>query len=571
LRFTSAASEEASLILGDFWLSLDLSTATVEVLYEAVINFMKVESPYSSEIGDHLSVKLMDLHSPQQQLAVADDMLLRDLCWTHSETLTIHIDQCPGNRAKQAKEVRICREQELAQEALVDQVLQRHQQLEHLSIASPQCSSEKDSFSDANSLASEWTAQSRHSNDRAILEAGIEGALARLMPHYPPQMITNTQQTRQFEFHPCLPHIVLVGDTRGGVNIVQTDNENVRPRVMVDHTPVIALSWMHHNPHTAVCGTADAGNINFLRYDSEADSQEVALQQVLKIESFPRLSSLSVNCTDDFLLASGSTHDVSVYDIQSGKVVQRAFGVHNHSINVSRFAHNSPHVFATASFDNTCKVWDIRQPMHGNSATKVLHTGGPNVMCAFSPGDKYLLCSGIDTHIVQYDLPTFSVTHKSFPLRPEAHQSRYRRSMYFASGRHFLTSATHESHIRIMSASGLNLGVIDFQGALRNVSQQGGDAPIHTGLQQRPTKQGRPSWFFQRSMGREEPLSVLWDSSLLMRGDVRLDGRASSEYVQSVRTHPIVENCAGVLISSHDPEAASCLSLLHVAPNQGSW
>merc|ERR1719440_220832 len=135
-------------------------------------------------------------------------------------------------------------------------------------------SSEKDSFSDANSMASEITAHSKHSEDRAVLNGGIEGALARLMPHYPPQAVTNSEQTRQFEFHPCLPHIVLTGDHRGGINIVQTDNENVRPRLTVDQYPVLALSWMHHNPHTAVCGTADAGNIFFLRYNSEAASHD---------------------------------------------------------------------------------------------------------------------------------------------------------------------------------------------------------------------------------------------------------------------------------------------------------
>jgi hypothetical protein len=37
--------------------------------------------------------------------------------------------------------------------------------------------------------------------------------------------------------------------------------------------------------------------------------------------------------------------------------------VHSHFINITRFANRSPHIFATASFDHSCKVWDLRQPL----------------------------------------------------------------------------------------------------------------------------------------------------------------------------------------------------------------
>jgi WD40 repeat protein len=551
--------------VGDRWLSLDLSDATVAVLYESIRNLVKVEIPYGHELRDDLCVKIMDLSHPQAELAVPNDTLLRTLCWAHSETLNVSLDRSPAGSATERIVAHVYREQELAQDATAGQAYSYHHAA---SIASPEFSSEKDSFSDASS-DSAWTAQSRRPSDRAVLEGAIEGSLARLMPHYPPQLITNTSQIRQFEFHPCLPHVVLIGDNRGGVNIVQTDNDNVRPRVMVDHSPVLALSWMNHNPHTAVCGTADTGNIMFLRYNSEADSQDVALQQVLKTEAFPKLSSLSVNCTDDFLLASGASHDLALYDIQTGRVLRRAFGMHSHSINVSRFANNSPHVFATASFDHTCKVWDIRQPLLGNSPVKVLHTGGPNVMCTFSPGDKSLLCSGIDTHIMQYELPSFRLEHQSLPLHPETHQNRYRRSTYFATGRHFVTSATHESHIRIMSASGLNLGVVDFQRVFSQEDQSGSDEPLRLAKKHGNQRKECPSWFFQRSRGREDPFSVVWDSNLLAHGDVRLEGRLRNEYVQSLRTHPIIENCVGVLLTSYDHEPRSLLSLLHIAPSQG--
>jgi WD40 repeat protein len=551
----AAPQEEASLMLGDFWLPLDLSTATVGILCDGIKNFLRHESSYHCESGEELQTKMMDLNHPNSEVLVPRETPLRDWCWTHSETLTVKIDK---------PIVRIWRERELSQEALSIR-FKEHDQLSGPPVATPTLSSEKDSFSDANSLASEITAQSKHSDDRAVLSGGIEGALARVMPHYPPQYIANTKQIRQFEFHPCLPNIVLTGDHKGGVNIVQTDDESVHTRLLVDHMPVLALSWMHHHPHTAVCGTADVGNIVFLRFNSEATAQDVALQPVLKTQSFPRLSSLSVNCTDDFLLASGLTHDLALYDIQTGQMLHQAFGAHSHSINISRFANSSPHVFATASFDHTCKVWDIRQPIHGDSPIKLLHTGGPNVMCNFAPGDKQLLCSGIDTHIVQYDLPSCRVAYKSFPLRPETHQAHYRRSMYFASGRQFVTSATHEAHIRIMSSSGLNMGVVNFQGVLRDARAQGLETPESFGQSSE-----QPSWFFQRSQGREEPVSLMWDSSMLVQGDAWLEVGPQTEYVQSVRTHPVVENCVGALLSSYDADPHTCLSLVHTAPSPES-
>jgi hypothetical protein len=484
---------------------------------------------------------------------MSDDALLRALCWTQSETLTVKIEHILGN----ASVVYCWREEELAQDTTtVPQALQ----LQYPTIEPPLTSSEKDSYSDANSSASEITARSRFSAHAAVLEEGIEGALARLIPHFPPQMVANTHQTRQFEFHPCLPQVVLIGDKRGGVNIVQTDDEyNVRPRLAVDTCPVLAMSWMHHHPHSAVCGTADSGNVEFLRYNSEADYQDAALHAAFKAEPFPMLSSLSVNCTDDFLLASGLSHDLAIYDIHTGRVLHRAHDVHNHSINVSRFANNSPHIMATASYDQTCKLWDIRQPLITEKVVKVLNTGGPNVMCAFSPGDKHLLCSGIDTHLMQYDLPSFRLAHKSLPLRPDAHQNRFRRSMYLATGRHFVTSATQESHIRFMSTSGINLGVVDFRGLLDGFRPRFDD-PLHW---QPTSRDQRACKFLQRSPGHEESFSVLWDSHSLRRGDVRLEVQDHNEYVQSIRAHPTVENCVGVLLSSSDPEPYSGLSLLH--------
>jgi hypothetical protein len=373
--------------------------------------------------------------------------------------------------------------------------------------------------------------------------------------------------------------VILTGDKKGGVNVMNTEEENVHKPLFVDSCPVLGLAWMRHHPQSAVCGAAHSGQIRFLKYDVQANPQEPALQHVLTVDEFPKLSSLSINCTDDFLLASGFTHDLALYDTHTGKVLNRVLGVHSHFINISRFAHRSPHVFATASFDHTCKVWDMRQPLLHDRPVKVLHTGSLNVMCNFSPDDKYLLCSGIDTSIMQYEMPSFQQVPDKFPLRPAMHQARYRRSMYFATGRHFVTAATDESHIRVMSASGKNMGVVDFNGLLGRTSSSL-QRPLPTGemimnpRMRRSRMIDRCGCKLQRAEGREEP-QMMWEANQLVQGEVQLDdeqsaptdGRAHKEYVQSVRTHPIVENRVGVLLSSYHPDPQSYIAFVHLDPN----
>lgn len=438
------------------------------------------------------------------------------------------------------------------------------------------------------------TAVNSHPGDIAVEAEGENGGSSqgeaanvweRLAPHYQPKLLVNTHQTRQFEFHPSLPQVLLTGDKRGGVNVIHTEEEELRRPLVVDSCPVLGLSWMRHHPQSAVCGAAHSGQIRFLKYDLQANPQDPALQHVLTVDEFPKLSSLSINCTDDFLLASGFTHDLSLYDTGTGQVLHRVLGVHSHFINISRFAHRAPHIFATASFDHTCKVWDLRQPLIHDRPVKVLHTGGLNVMCTFSPDDKYLLCSGIDTRITQFELPSFRMSPDNFPLRPAMHQARYRRSMYFATGRHFVTAATDESHIRIMSASGKNMGVVDFCGLLGRTwtSAQrplpAGEIPQSVRAPRRHRVMDGFECKLQRAEGREEP-RVMWEAGSLNTGEVQLDdelarmrgasaaeGRTNKEYVQSVRTHPIVENRVGVLLSSYHPDPQSYIAFVHLDPN----
>jgi hypothetical protein len=47
--------------------------------------------------------------------------------------------------------------------------------------------------------------------------------------------------------------------------------------------------------------------------------------------NFDKLTSVHVNCTDDYMLASGYSHNVAMYDLETGAVVRYAVPAANHS------------------------------------------------------------------------------------------------------------------------------------------------------------------------------------------------------------------------------------------------
>mmetsp|Transcript_7613 Transcript_7613/g.22451 ORF Transcript_7613/g.22451 Transcript_7613/m.22451 type:complete len:996 (-) Transcript_7613:119-3106(-) len=417
----------------------------------------------------------------------------------------------------------------------------------------------------------------------------------RIVPHYPPRLLPRTLRTRQFEFHPNLPDKLLVGDKKGSVNILDIESDEVHPALSVGNCPLLGLVWLKSHVQSVVCGTSHSGKVMFLKYDPNQGPNKPVLSCTHTAEAFPKLSSLSANCTDDFLLASGISPNVAIYDIQTGKVLHRAHGIHEHFINISRFCHTSPHIFATASFDHTCKVWDLRQPLTADRPLKTLYTGGHNVMCVFSPDDQRVLCSGVDTRLMQFEVPSWRQTPESFPLRSPVHRERYRRSTYLGDSWHFITAATEESHMHLLSADGAKHGVIDFRGVVQNLAEKDrgpgamaryvtppspgslaslGQAPVFAGR-----RYGLASWPFghgafahstrdfagigaQCQHARPEPLT----------GFVQLDdadpnggsSRKQHEFVQSIRTHPTIKNRIGVLLSSQGEQ--SYVTLVDIDP-----
>lgn len=114
-------------------------------------------------------------------------------------------------------------------------------------------------------------------------------------------------------------------------------------------------------------------------------------------DEFDQLTSVHVNATDELFLASGYSRNVALYDINSGKRLQVFTDMHRGHINVVKFANHSPSIFATSSFDQDVKMWDLRQKPIQPCFTASSSKG--NVMVCFSPDDQYILASAVDNEV----------------------------------------------------------------------------------------------------------------------------------------------------------------------------
>lgn len=113
---------------------------------------------------------------------------------------------------------------------------------------------------------------------------------------------------------------------------------------------------------------------------------------------FHQLTSVHVNSTDEKFLASGYSKKLAIYDVCTGIRLQLFTDIHQETINVAKFAHYSPHLLVTSSYDRDVKMWDIRQKPTQPCYTASSSRG--NVMVCFSPDDLYLLVSAVDNEVL---------------------------------------------------------------------------------------------------------------------------------------------------------------------------
>lgn len=166
------------------------------------------------------------------------------------------------------------------------------------------------------------------------------------------------------------------------------------------------------------------------------------------LENCSNLTSLHINSTDKYCLASGFDPIVKLYDLNSGKLAGSFKELHSRHINVLKFAHHDPNLFATCSFDGEVKLWDIRD-MKSSIFTRKSNKG--NVMVCFSPDDKYILSSAVDNEVRQYTTSEGRL-HLNLNIKKTSSRYNYTRSYYMNDGNYIIVGSCQEGVVRVYNA-----------------------------------------------------------------------------------------------------------------------
>ncbi|XP_058080364.1 protein DWD HYPERSENSITIVE TO UV-B 1 isoform X2 [Magnolia sinica] len=278
---------------------------------------------------------------------------------------------------------------------------------------------------------------------------------------------TKNFRPRQFEYHPSNPCLMVFGTLDGELVVINHESGKLvgyLPSVGALHS-ILGLSWLKSYPSKLIAGS-DNGSLQL--YDicqmpsTITDRFCSTAAALFNFDDFEQLTSVHVNSTDEWFLASGYSKHVALYDIGSGRRLQVFKNLHREHINVVKFAHHSPSMFATSSFDQDIKMWDLRQgplrPCYTASSSR------GNVMVCFSPDDHYLLSSAVDNEVNQL-LAVDGRLHMKFNIASTGSAQNYTRS-YYMNGRDYIISGSCEENVvRICCAkTGRRLRDISLEG-----------------------------------------------------------------------------------------------------------
>eukprot|EP00301_Raphidiophrys_heterophryoidea_P008487 c13135_g1_i3.p1 GENE.c13135_g1_i3~~c13135_g1_i3.p1 ORF type:complete len:352 (-),score=89.32 c13135_g1_i3:190-1245(-) len=260
---------------------------------------------------------------------------------------------------------------------------------------------------------------------------------------------------RQLEYHPSRSDVMCVGTTEGAVVCLNHHTHTLigyaaqpATTVPVEGSSVLGLCWLHdtHHSHHLLCGSED-GTIRLL--DTHTLTPDKEMLTVTTFESFPLLTSLHANCNDTFFATSGYSPDVSVYDLHHGRRTRTLHALHSSHINVIKFANLTPYLLASASFDRTVKLWDLREANNKPVYTRQSETG--HVMVCFSSDDRTLLTSAVDNDVRQYSTHNGQQLNTLRSMRKGA-TLNFTRAYYANGCSHVISGGCEETMVRIHCA-----------------------------------------------------------------------------------------------------------------------
>jgi hypothetical protein len=252
---------------------------------------------------------------------------------------------------------------------------------------------------------------------------------------------------RQVEYNPTLPGLMLFGTINAEIGVLNYEKNKVLGRTSVEGNKgtVLGLCWLRSNPLRFVAG-CDSGHINMLDVN-DMIAKKGPIHQYIK---FPRLTSISVNSTDELLLTSGYSHNVFVHDLNTSKEVRTYDECHTNYINSAKFANSVPYLFTTSSFDHSLKLFDVRDRSANPIYTR--ETKNECLMVTWSPDDRYLLLSCADNEVTQFNAVDGSV-NLAYPLKPINSEYNYTRSYYINRGQYIIVGSCEQPSIRICSTT----------------------------------------------------------------------------------------------------------------------